>query len=151
MNALKKHRLLSFLLIWFETGLASTAVLGRINMPRLVALTRNGESVTGTIVQLEPGNHRIVRYTYTVDGQVYEASTGYLGGGVPRFEQLQVGDVVPVTYLPEAPFKSVLGDPWPQLVNELVFLLMVALIFPPIAMLGGSRNLPHRPRRNAGG
>lgn len=59
----------------------------------------------------EPKNHQTIRYAYTVDGQSHTGQ-GLAGrGGVPAFEQVNVGDQIVITYLPDNPVESVPGYP----------------------------------------
>jgi hypothetical protein len=86
---------------------AVTWLLGPGN---LYPLAHGGIKTHATVVALEPNNHWSVHYTYSVDGKQY-SGVGHGGrGGAPSFEALAVGEPVVVSYDPERPSVSCLGN-----------------------------------------
>jgi Protein of unknown function (DUF3592) len=78
---------------------------------QLNGLSVRGARTTAEVVGKEPNNHQTIRYAYTVDGQSYTGQ-GLTGrGGVPAFEQVNVGDSIVITYLPANPVESGPGYP----------------------------------------
>jgi len=61
-------------------------------------LSRHGVESRGWTIGKEPANHMGIRYQYMVDGTPYEGTLG----GYP-LNQIQLGDSIRVTYLPDAP------------------------------------------------
>ena len=74
---------------------------------RYSALVRSGVKVTGSVTAKEPMNHASVRYDYYADGTKYSGDPCPVGGA---FDRIQVGDSIPVTYLPSSPATSACGD-----------------------------------------
>jgi len=96
----------------------------------LERLTHKGIQTRGRVTAKEPFNHQVIRYEYRVDSGRYAGSSSAGFGGLPQFDQIRVGDEVPVTYLPESPSVSVAGNPrdlygsW----SGLLFVVMPLLI-----------------------
>jgi hypothetical protein len=70
-------------------------------------MSKNGVMTTGNVTAKE--RHRVIRYSYQVDREVY-SGIGDAGRGNPEFEQLETGAAVKVFYDLKNPGWSVLGD-----------------------------------------
>jgi hypothetical protein len=65
---------------------------------------QNPISVEGTVVDLQPSNHRSVVISYEVDGRAYSSSTNLSESlGLPRFDDTRIGDKAKVVYNPKYP------------------------------------------------
>jgi hypothetical protein len=109
--------------------------LAKPNLWRYRQLAARGVAESGRVTGLEPLNHQFVDYSYEVGGRVL-SSTGSAGFGNPGFGVLRVGDRVSISYLPDNPYFSCLGDPHLLLRSEAISVLLAAVLFPSL-VLGG--------------
>jgi len=73
-------------------------------------LKKAGIRTTGRIVELLPHHHQTVRYEFEAGGRLYVKLGGVASiGKVPK--EMNIGDKVPVYYLPNDPTISWIGDP----------------------------------------
>jgi hypothetical protein len=73
-------------------------------------LAQAGKQTFAEVTAKEPWNHSCIRYKFEVDSVSYSGSgNGSLVG--LRFEAIHVGNKILVTYSPENPRLSVIGDP----------------------------------------
>lgn len=92
-------------------------------------LTLAGIRTEGTVTGKEPHNHQQVRYAFAV-GDLRIVGIGGAGRGeLPSFEQIDVGRVIPVTYLPDEPTVSAPGDPADLYGSWSALLFLVAPVF----------------------
>ena len=115
------------LLTWLVSSFALAFLVGGLNLPKYWTLAERGINTEGVVIAKEPANHRLVRYTYSIDQSSYFGSDQ-----VGDFERLKIGDPVTVSYDPLNPSMSLLGDPRQRLTNELVSVGAVAILFPTI-------------------
>ncbi len=104
------------------------------DQPRLEQLAKSGIATYGRVTAKEAENHRAVRYVYIVDGQEYSGS-GRAGAGNPEFDEIQIGQLMVVFYLPTKHDESFLG--YPELLVEahdgLIFLMVLVVpLFPTV-------------------
>src|SRR5437763_16755322 len=92
------------------TGLSGLVGFLIINPMEDYNLAKRGVRVNGTVTAIEPENHQIVRYRYSVSGHDY-AGSGHGGRGNPSFSNITVGQIVTVFYDPAKPETSTLGYP----------------------------------------
>ncbi|HLJ86042.1 MAG TPA: hypothetical protein VKZ53_04415 [Candidatus Angelobacter sp.] len=90
-------------------------------------LSRNGIPIQGIALARRP--HWQIKYSFEINGHKYEG-TGRTGIGAPFFNQISIGDIVPVYYLPAAPDINCLGDPKKLWANELVPWMGSLILFP---------------------
>ena len=120
-----------FALVWLLGGLGTVVVLalvtavllknnGWLGYWRLVA---GGAEAVAVVTRIEPQNHCLAEYTYTVD------SRSYSGRG-PECATT-VGERVPITYLISDPTFSCLGSARARLYNELATFIVGGVILPP--------------------
>jgi hypothetical protein len=113
---------------WIGLALLVVAVVGSFNLPRYRRLARSYEATTGQIIGLEPGNHQLVRYSYSINDREYEGETN--GGSIDRpYQSLRVGDSIPVFYSTEQLNASSVRPPADQLFNELRGVVLAAVLF----------------------
>ena len=99
-------------------------------------LAKYGIATNGNVIGKEPENHRSIRYSYVVNGSHY-SGLGSAGGENRDFDQLQVGDVVKVTYDSRQPEESILGSAQLQassITRGVIFLGVVGPLFSMIGM-----------------
>jgi hypothetical protein len=120
--------------LWIILAILVAAIASGRNFIRYRQLTDGGIAIAGTVTQLEPANHRFVHYSYLVSGRSF-SGRGRAGFGNPEFEDLRVGDVVSVSYLPENEDLSCLGDPHELLRRTERFMLSTAVVFPTLVLL----------------
>lgn len=98
-------------------------------------LAKSSVQTEGHVTTLEPTNHQIVHYSYSVGSQEYKG-TGHAGDGNPSFENLRTGQTVKVFYDPTNPQSSSLGYSEAQLYGNLWGAVLTALIVPSIVVVG---------------
>src|SRR6266478_3342657 len=101
-----------------------------LNVPKFYRLAKDGISVDGRVVAKEPLNHQTVHYSYLVATQTYYGA-GNAGNGNPPFDQLRIGDPVRVSFNPNNPSESYLGDPTSEL-NSLTRGAILIALFPTV-------------------
>jgi hypothetical protein len=69
-----------------------------------------GGMAVGLVIQKQPNNHQSVQYEYSVEGTKYFGTAPAGMSGLPPYDQIKTGDLVPVTYWPKRPSESVAGD-----------------------------------------
>jgi hypothetical protein len=74
-------------------------------------LAHAGIQTSGTVTAKEPNNHQSIRYEYSVGSTRYTGISAAGFGGLPPFDQIRVGDQIPVSFLPQRPTISLPGDP----------------------------------------
>lgn len=126
----RTDRVCIFGFVWIASACLFGLLSGQ-NIPGLLLLSRYGVACQGTVFALEPDDHGLVHYQYTVDGKTY-ASAGYAWEGTGGFASLSVGGPVPVRYLEYRPGESILGDPHLRLRSEVQGVVVVVLLFPTI-------------------
>lgn len=96
-------------------------------------LVHSGVQTVGTVTAKEPLNHLSIRYDYLA------SSSRFSGMGASRsqseFDKIQIGDQIPVTYLPDHPAISAPGDA-SELYHTLSGILFVILPFCVLLMAG---------------
>ena len=119
-------RFLGYLFVWLVLAFALAGIVGgrAFDYYRL----RNG-GVLAEGVALGRKPHDQIEYSFTFEGRVY-TKVGIPGMGAPRFEEIVVGQKLPIYYLPKSPEISCLGDPGKLFRNELPPVLLVILLFP---------------------
>jgi Protein of unknown function (DUF3592) len=120
---------------WLLLAILITVGIGRLNWPTYRCMASRGISSTATVLELFPQAHNTVRYRYEVGGQTFEGQMQSWQPNAP-IEQLGVGRSVFITYDPQHPAVSVLGDPKPMLWNETISIALAALLFPTL-IVGG--------------
>jgi len=125
-----KRRLIVEVLVPLGIG-ALIACFGYVIGRHYGPLAHRGAHVKGMVTAKELMNHQSVRYEFLVGTQRHSGITN-IGSA---FDRISVGDEVSVTYLPELPSVSVVGDA-PELYRSwLHFLLMVPTSIAFIPML----------------
>jgi len=114
---------------WLVLALGLGALVGGQNLRRYYLLATDGIKTQGVVVDTEPQNHQLVRYSYQVAG-ISQAGVSNIGYGNPPFASLHAGAPVLVYYDSSEPTSSVLGEPAPRLSNEVVSVALVMLLFP---------------------
>ena len=89
-----------------------------LEVPKYYALNNRGLTTEGEIVELQPTNHRSVVYRYQAGGENLTGS-GRAGDIYREFDDLRIGQKVPVIYDPPEVSVSCLGDPRRQLNSRL--------------------------------
>jgi hypothetical protein len=85
-----------------------------------------GVHTNGQVSAKEPGNHQSIRYEFSVGTNNYSGVGNADHGGLPGLDRIGVGEIIPVTYLPDQPEISVPGDPI-ELFHSWSFLLFLML------------------------
>lgn len=115
-----------YFFVWLGLAFILAGFVGRqaFNYYRL---RNRGVLAEGVALGRKP--HDQIEYSFMVEGRVY-TNVGIPGMGAPRFEEIAVGQRLPVYYLPQSPEVSCLGDPGKLLHNELPPVLLVIVLFP---------------------
>jgi len=121
--------------VWLTlTALSATVGFLIINPMQDVQLAKHGLRTTGTVTAIEPENHQIVRYRYSVSGKDYVES-GHGGRGNPVFANIAIGQTLIVFYDPAKPETSTLGYPGNNLKVDLAGVVFVAIAIPFVIVL----------------
>jgi hypothetical protein len=119
--------------IWFVgTLLAFGISVTNLKMLELYRLMTNGVGTTGSVTEKIRENHQRIRYSFQVDGKTY-AWGGFSGDIGKQFDQISLGDQVPITYETGNPENSSLGDPRTTFYPNLRLTIFISL-FPTIAI-----------------
>lgn len=105
----RRNRML--VLLWLSLTIAS-AISGAaiLNVRKFYLLSKRGTLTEGQVTKTEAQNHQSVYYSYSIDQRSY--SGGGDAGDINRsFDEVAVGDKVPVTYDSLSPASSCLGNP----------------------------------------
>ena len=106
----RMHKTLVVFLLWvFLTIGCAIGGAGVLNLRKFYELSERGVPVQGQITSTEPENHGAIHYSYSVKQQRYSG----IGGAEDmrrKFDEVTVGDTVPVVYNPADPESSCLGD-----------------------------------------
>jgi Protein of unknown function (DUF3592) len=102
------------------TVLAAAIAAIVFEVPKHARLLASGVEVRGGIIALQPDNHGSVIYEYETGGYSYKGA-GHAGDIGANFDDLRVGQEVPVFFDPERREVSCLGEPSEHL-NSLLFL-----------------------------
>ena len=73
-------------------------------------VAHTGLHTHGHVTAKEPGNHHLIRYTFSVDSREFTGAQMASVVAIP-FDAVSVGDALPVTYDARNPNVSVPGDP----------------------------------------
>lgn len=121
--------------VWLAlTTLAAIIGFLIINPMQDYHLAESGLQTTGIVTAIEPENHQIVRYKYSVSGKDYSGS-GHGGRGNPAFANITIAQVVIVFYDPQKPETSTLGYPQQHLKVNLAGVIFVAVAIPFVIVL----------------
>jgi uncharacterized protein DUF3592 len=109
----------SLLIFWLLSTLCAIALgVFMLEVPKYYAFETRGLKTEGRIIELQPQNHRAVVYRYQVDGRGFTGS-GRAGDVYREFDELRVGQEIPVIYDPDDVSISCMGDPQRQLSSRL--------------------------------
>lgn len=120
---LMNKKALLFLLWLFLTIAFAVGTAAIFDVKTYYLLSKRGMLTEGYVTDTDREHHRTVHYSYTVNQQPYKWG-GYAGDINRQFEEIKVGDKVPVVYDPLNPGSSCLGDP-----NDVLRSLMHGVIF----------------------
>lgn len=127
----------TLVILWFVLITASHFIaIWILNPSNLQRFVDRGIPVYGRVVSKDEENHRLVVYSYDVDGVQYTGS-GHGGAGNPPFDQIVVGQEILVFYDREKREDSIMGYPQTDLqsTNQFVWAITITLpIFPVIAI-----------------
>ena len=129
---MKISSVLSPLAIWIATLALPLTIFFR-PASNAIAVLKNPVSIAGSVQELRPNEHRTVIVQYEVDGTTYYRSTSLPESvGLPTFDQLRVGQQVPVVYRIGHPESGLIGDPKKLLISiaeDCAFMSVFLLIF----------------------
>jgi hypothetical protein len=129
---MKISSVLSLFAIWIATLVLPLTIFFR-PASNAIAVLKNPASIVGTVQDLRSKEHRTVVVQYQVDGATYYSSTSLPESvGLPTFDQLRVGQQVPVVYRIGHPDSGLIGDPKKLLISiaeDCAFMSVFLLIF----------------------
>ncbi len=109
-----------YVVVWFALAIVIAGFLGTMNwreIQNLKSSVSRDVAGEGTILELQPNSHAMVRYEYQVAGRKFERRDRSQDPN-PPFARLEVGDEVVVYYDPQHPEEAILGDPRAILNNK---------------------------------
>jgi hypothetical protein len=111
MASMRMRRVVRPVLLWCAFMTLPTYLFVKREI-RAVRALRNPVVIAGTVVELRPEVHQSVVIRYNLGGTTYETSTVQPEKlGLPRFEEMMIGDHVPITVNPRYPGGGVPGEP----------------------------------------
>jgi len=129
---MKISSVLSRFAIWIATLVLPLTIFFRPAI-NAIAVLKNPASIVGSVQDLRSKEHRTVVVQYQVDGATYYSSTSLPESvGLPTFDQLRVGQQVPVVYRIGHPDSGLIGDPKKLLISiaeDCAFMSVFLLIF----------------------
>jgi hypothetical protein len=114
-----------------------------LKLRELYRLTTIGVKTQGIVTDKIKENHQRVKYSFRVDGVTYVWG-GFAGDINKKFDQVSIGEVVPIVYEPNNPQNSAMGDPISSFYNELAFGIFASLMPTFAALVFGIRELIRR-------
>ena len=125
-----RQKITSFLLrpglLWCATLAVPTAIFFHPAINPVRAM-RGPIRTNGVVVQLRPSDHQSVVIEYEVGGKKYRSATSLPDSlGLPRYEEIRPGDLLPIVYNPRYPENGIPGDPEKLLVGTAKDFAMVA-------------------------
>ena len=129
-----ENKKLVFVLLWLcSTSITAIFCVATFKLPKLYRLIEYGVRAQATVTEKLPDNHQGILYSFEVDGRKY--SRGDVSLYLDKdFEQISIGDVVPVTYEKDNPENSILGNPEPVFYSYAKFSVFISF-FPTIALI----------------
>jgi hypothetical protein len=124
--------------IWSLAAAAIGLWMGQ-SIPTYQRLYKRGMSADAIVTGYEPANHRTVHYKFVVNGREY---FGWHWG-----RPANIGDRIPITYLPEQPTVSCPDSAKAWLDNELTSAGLAVLVMSPFIV--GVIDMRLRKRRSA--
>ena len=133
---MKLKRLVTTFVIWIGLIVLFGALgIYALNWTKYHRLAKNAVQTEGSVIRKEPANHRFIHYSFKANDKVY-FGVGNAGGPNPEFDQLNVGDPVKVSYDPNSPENSFLGNPQEQSDSITRGVLFLALVGSLACLLG---------------
>lgn len=126
----KIKKLLLLGTVWLALAAVFALIGSRLFRTPYDRLVIHGRRTEGWVTLKEPDNHQNVHYTFIVNSQTYTGIGHGRQGGLPDFEQVQVGQKVPVVYDPADPNVSSMGDPGKLLRSGNFLTIAIAITFP---------------------
>ena len=129
-----------FLLTWLSLLIALILGWFYVNID-YYDLARHGIVGSGTVIEVRSrADGRWAKVAYTA-GSRSLAEWGYLGANNPAKKDVKAGETVRVYYLPSNPTIRSFSSASADLVNEMIFIGMVALFVLPVVVYGIARSL----------
>jgi hypothetical protein len=123
---MKPSRLIRPILIWCVTLSLPVRIFFE-PVRDIVRILQNPATVEGTVAELRPNDHRSVVISYEVSSRTFTTSTSLPETiGLPRFEDIHVGDRVHINYDPRHSAAGVPGDPKKLLIGTVEDFALVA-------------------------
>lgn len=130
----KRHQRLVFLLLWLgSTTYAIGFCITTFKLTELYRLTQYGARTEGIVTEKVPENHQRIKYSFSVEGKNYNWG-GFAGDIGKNFDQISVGQEIPVTYEINNPNNSCMGLPETTFYPNLRLSIFISL-FPTIALV----------------
>lgn len=110
-------------------AVCSIALVLRVRLGPAYKLATYAVQVQGQVTAKEPGNHRLIKYSFTLNGAEYSGQ-GPAGRGNADFDALQVGQGIAVFALSDEPATNTSIRPDILFRDECLFAGFVLLTFP---------------------
>ena len=123
---LGRERYFIYCALWLGSAFLFTA-FGAADAVEYYRLRRQGIPTEGRAVAQAP--HYQITYSFEVNGAAYQG-VGMTGFGTAPFEQIRIGDKLPVYYLSKDPKINCLRSPDKLFSNELIFVLLMVILGP---------------------
>jgi hypothetical protein len=123
----------SFLMAWLLTALvllAPIALFGFRYLRNIERIRENPATATGIYIDKSCENEAIRCYAFEVEGKHYQG--GASNKACTDCEAFRIGKPILVVYEKGNPINNTTGDPLWELWNNIISMLSVALLFPPL-------------------
>jgi hypothetical protein len=142
---------MQYAIIWMTLSCVTAISLAQIGWITYLRLVRQGIQTKGTVVQMFPESHALIKYEYEVGGRKFEGLTQSRPPN-PPIRDLSIGQRLIVYYYPKDPAQSIIGSPHYQLRNETISIALVAIVLPTSIVLAWRYGmLFQRPFQKKGG
>lgn len=126
----------SLLIAWLLIAAVLETPIMIVQLPYLQRIERireNPATTTALFTAKDCANHGSREYVFDVDGKSYDGGGLSEAGGI--CEAVRIGAPVLIHYEKENPANNTGGNPVAELWNQIIFMLFVALLVPPIFIL----------------
>jgi hypothetical protein len=126
----------SILIAWLLIAVVLTALIMIGALPYLQRMERireNSATATAAFTDKHCANHASRSYEFWVDGKSYHGGGSSEAGG--DCDAIRIGEPILIHYEKGNPTNNTGGDPVAELWNEIIFMFLVVITFPPIIIL----------------
>jgi hypothetical protein len=133
-------KLRNYAVAYIVSAIAIMLFVGSINIPKYIALEREGRIGVAAVLSTDCGNHTRITYGFTINGERIVSSSV----SPSKCENIHVNDHLRVWYVPNNPRINALSDPDINLRMELFMTMAATILLPLILLLGILIKMPRK-------